>query len=111
VYRDDNHGSTLIKGWVSQQDSWTEGGVMVVGMGTRYGTSTYYVLNALENGATDGERWFAIVAEFVRDFILGMVAGLLTTISIASGQGDQESHVRHSVDNSIACHSKHIFYV
>ena len=32
------------------------------------------MLNALENGGTTSERGFALVAELMRDFILGMVA-------------------------------------
>ena len=37
---------------------------------------------------------FAVVAEFVRDLILGMVAGLMTTISMSLNGGDQEAQWR-----------------
>ena len=51
-------------------------------VGTRYLTSTYLVLNALEHGSTDAEKGYALFAELMRDFILGLVAGLMTTISV-----------------------------
>lgn len=49
------------------------------------------MLNSLENGSTDTEKLFALFAELMRDFILGMVAGLMTTISLAMNGGDQEA--------------------
>ena len=46
-------------------------------LSTRYITSTYLVLNSLENSNTDAEKSFAIFSEFVRDFILGTRAVLV----------------------------------
>ena len=54
----------------------------------------YYVLNALENGFTTPERSFAIFAEFVRDIILGLVAGLITTIQMNSSGADTETEMQ-----------------
>ena len=41
-------------------------------------------MNALENSNTDSEKSFAILSEFVRDFILGLMAGLITTGELES---------------------------
>jgi CRP-like cAMP-binding protein len=62
-----------------------------VGLMLRYFTSMYYVLNALENGSTIGERGFGIFAEFMRDLILGLIAGLLSTILMAMNSDDGET--------------------
>jgi hypothetical protein len=62
--------------------------------GTRYVTSMYYVLNALEHGATTMEKGYAMWAELVRDIILGMVAGLMTTITMATSGDDQEVQIK-----------------
>ena len=98
-----NTADVIIPGWVMQEEGWEwtpeDGKVQdtatgwddAVGLGTRYVTSTYYVLNALENASTDGEKGFALFAELMRDFILGLVAGLMTTISMAMNGGEQES--------------------
>lgn len=60
-----------------------------------YFTSLYYVLNALEApGTTTYERIFGIIAELMRDIILGLVASLITTISLSSGSMDAESATR-----------------
>ena len=90
----------LIQGWVTALEApESEGGQWddSIGLGTRYITATYLVLNALENGNTDAEKGFALVSEFVRDFILGLVAGLITTVSMAMnslGEGSQEGQLR-----------------
>lgn len=100
----------IIPGWVMAQEGWEYDADLNAltqsppsgdapwgpvasdtGVYTRYITSTYLVLNALENGGTTSERGFALVAELMRDFILGMVAGLMTTISMATNGGEQES--------------------
>ena len=62
-----------------------------VGLMLRYFTSMYYVLNALETGSTIGERGFGIFAEFMRDLILGLIAGLLSTILMAMNSDDGET--------------------
>lgn len=87
--------NVVIAGWVARQrlgdDKWDAS----ISLGTRYVTSMYLVLNALENGATDGEKLFAVLAEFTRDFILGLVAGLITSVSMSmNSYGDQERQVR-----------------
>ena len=64
----------VVSGWVNVEPYWNESTPIFP---TRYISSAYYVLNALENGNTDGERAFGLVAEFMRDVILGMVAGLM----------------------------------
>lgn len=87
-------GTTItIHGWVNAQDDWEPiipDEPTIPGTTGRYLASMYYVLNALENSSTDGEMGFALFAELMRDFILGMVAGLMATISMAMGSGDQE---------------------
>ncbi len=100
----------IIPGWVQAQEGWEYDADLKIltqsppsgdapwgpvasdmGVYARYITATYLVLNALENGGTTSERGFALVAELMRDFILGMVAGLMTTISMATNGGEQES--------------------
>ena len=94
-------------GWVNSQTEWTPSGASTsirlnstlqldpaISLSTRYVASLYYVLNALGNGETAQERWFGIFAEFVRDVILGLVASLITTISISSGTNDAELEQR-----------------
>eukprot|EP01052_Picozoa_sp_SAG31_P003884 SAG31_NODE_154_length_22184_cov_25.917142_6_plen_624_part_00 len=87
----------VVQGWVDQQQTPPRGeGTWdpTIGLATRYVASAYFCLNALENSNTDAERWFALAAEFVRDLILGMVAGLLTTITMTMNGGEQEGHHR-----------------
>ena len=70
-----------------------EHGVMDIWI--EYFTSMYYVLNALEApGTTTYERAFGVFAELMRDIILGLVASLITTISLASGSIDAESSLK-----------------
>lgn len=91
-------------GWVNSQEDWlnvaststVSDGTPVdyISVATRYTASMYYVLNALENGNTAHERMFGIFAEFVRDVILGLVASLITTVSISSGTSDSELELK-----------------
>ena len=64
-----------VLGWVTLEEEphgeWTD----QIGVGTRYLTSTFYILNALEHGGTNAEKGYALWAELMRDFILGLVAG------------------------------------
>eukprot|EP01052_Picozoa_sp_SAG31_P048882 SAG31_NODE_10439_length_1139_cov_0.935577_1_plen_366_part_01 len=77
----------VVHGWVNVEPNWNEKTPVFP---SRYVSSAYYVLNALENGSTDAERAFALLAEFMRDVILGMVAGLMTTILMAINSTDNE---------------------
>lgn len=90
-----------VTGWVLNEADWvliTPQNVTIVdpviGLTTRYISSMYYVLNALDHGSTLQERAYGIFAEFVRDVILGLVAGLITVISMASGNNDTETEQR-----------------
>lgn len=91
----------VVIGWVKNQQDWlisvssssTTNGTHVdpvISLSTRYVASLYYVLNALENGETALERMFGVFAEFIRDVILGLVASLITTVSMQSGRTDSE---------------------
>eukprot|EP01052_Picozoa_sp_SAG31_P033734 SAG31_NODE_3852_length_3817_cov_6.007800_5_plen_403_part_00 len=64
---------------------------VLVGHGVRYTSALYHAMNALESGSTFVERSFAIIATFTNDFILGLVASVITAIQIQSGGGDAES--------------------
>ena len=105
-----------VDGWVASQEDWyiqpsiNESGALVqpayltdsdapktsplIGTGHRYVTSLYYVLNALESGATFAERLYAVLAELIRDMILGLVASLMTTISMSMASNDNENSFR-----------------
>jgi hypothetical protein len=102
------NGQTVL-GWVQSESNWwrittgvngtaQEEGVGEVdsdiALGTRYTSSLYYVLNALESGYTTSERAFAVFAELIRDVILGLVAGLITTISLSFASSDNATNVR-----------------
>eukprot|EP01051_Picozoa_sp_SAG22_P014633 SAG22_NODE_1805_length_3533_cov_1.343040_3_plen_498_part_00 len=110
----DSDGQTLgsewrVQGWVELEDGWTyrNGSVVTtepedctniegkldcrIGLSTRYLTSMYYVLNALEHGYTSAERGYGVFAELIRDVILGLVAGLITTIAMSLSQSDHEA--------------------
>jgi hypothetical protein len=92
-----------VSGWVEMEEHWWSpnashtgtkstdlGGLKssiqkpdpVISIIVRYIASMYYVLNSLEAGTTTMERGFGIIAEFTRDIILGLVASLITTISM-----------------------------
>ena len=90
-----------ITGWVNAMAlPTTQGGFAwdaSISLGTRYVTSTYLVMNAIENSNTDAEKAFALVSEFARDFILGLLAGIITTVSMAVnsfGEGSQDGQLR-----------------
>lgn len=61
---------------------------------TKYITSLYYVLNALEYSHTSSERAFAVFAELIRDVILGLVAGMITTIVMTISNNDNEATIK-----------------
>ena len=100
---------TIVPGWVEQQDGW---GVTVVPanwtdfserqtavdpritLSVRYLSSMCYVLNALENATTSFEMGFSVFAELMRDVILGLVASLITTISMSTSSTDTETELR-----------------
>ena len=85
-YQDIESNGNRILGWVEKESlpggNW-EPDALQIALGSRYVVSMSKVLIALENCETDMERWFSVLAEFVRDFILGMLAGLMTTMSMA----------------------------
>lgn len=86
-----------VAGWVEMMEDWWSHNTTsatdtdsdsiqkpdpVISLYVRYIASMYFVLNSLEAGTTTMERGFGIVAEFARDIILGLVASLITTISM-----------------------------
>lgn len=88
-----------IDGWVAREKDWwsnvslpTSGGHKTpdpsVGVSTRYTTSMYYVLNSLSRGFTTAEKVFGVLADFTRDIILGLVASLMTTITMSMASDD-----------------------
>lgn len=99
----------VVPGWVEQQDSW---GVTLVdanwthisqrrikvdpsiSVSVRYVASLCYVLNALENAYTSLELGFSVFAELMRDVILGLVASLITTVSMSLSSSDTEMESR-----------------
>lgn len=100
---------TVVKGWVEQQEAWevtlqyanwtdVSDRILVVNpsisVSVRYLASLCYVLNALENAYTSAEMAFSVFAELGRDVILGLVASLITTISISLSSTDTETEIR-----------------
>ena len=89
-----------VAGWVEERGVWmlTEGNVTRtdprISVSVRYVSSMYYVLNALEAGETTQERAFGVFAELMRDIILGLVAGLITTISMSMSSTDNATNLR-----------------
>jgi hypothetical protein len=91
----------LVEGWVRMERNWwgpSDGdsnstdvsGVEStlkphpsISVSVRYTTSMYYVLNSLSRGSTTAERGFGIVCDFIRDVILGLVASVMTTITMS----------------------------
>jgi hypothetical protein len=57
----------------------------------RYSTSLIYVLNALAHSFTTAERNFSVLAELVRDVILGLVASVLTAFAMSVSSSTEES--------------------
>lgn len=92
-----NNGQ-YIPGWVEAQDVWkTPNGTETdpsIALNVRYISSMYYVLNALESGSTTTERAFGVFAELMRDVILGLVAGLITTITMSMSSSDNETNLK-----------------
>ena len=62
----------------------------VVSGGSRYITSMYYVFNPVENGLTDAERVFAIVAYMLLVVVDGSVAGLISATLVGMNGGERE---------------------
>eukprot|EP01043_Picozoa_sp_COSAG02_P010971 COSAG02_NODE_397_length_23124_cov_439.255635_13_plen_965_part_00 len=92
-----------VDGWVNANELWQTyhqngtqiGGVSPkIGTGHKYAASLYFVLNALENGQTLAEHCYGIFAELIRDMILGLVASLMTTISMSMASSDNENSLR-----------------
>ena len=104
-----------VAGWVESEDNWMSLGNYADGSGvntledcsnvagqpdcritttTKYVTSMYYALNALESGQTTSERGYGVFAELVRDVILGLVAGLITTIAMSLSQSDGDAELK-----------------
>ena len=92
-----------VEGWVNAQENWQTfhangtqvGGVSSkISTGHKYAASLYYVLNALENGQTLAEHCYGVFAELIRDMILGLVASLMTTISMSMASSDNENNLR-----------------
>lgn len=91
----------IVDGWVAREKDWwtnssklTPGGHrtpdLSIGLTERYTTSMYYVLNSLSRGFTTGEKMFAVLADFVRDIIVGLVASLMTTITMSMSVDDNQ---------------------
>lgn len=93
----------FVQGWVNANEGWQTyhangtqiGGVSdLISTGHKYAASLYFVLNALENGQTLAEHCYGIFAELIRDMILGLVASLMTTISMSMASSDNENSLR-----------------
>jgi hypothetical protein len=85
---------TVLYGWVSnmqqEHDWWGELGKNAT-LSTRYITSMYGVFNALENGFTDNEKIFGIIADqIVGSVIYGGLAAVLSSSLIESQQSSKE---------------------
>lgn len=99
-----NPGSRILMGWVpnvfGHSSSCAELPIIngtklpcdVVGVGTRYVTSLYFVFNALEpHFQTTGEKGFAVMAELAMAAIYGALAGVMSTILMGMRGNEQES--------------------
>lgn len=82
---------TPLLGWVYMQD-WSS----QVSTGTRYVTAMYLVFNAVENGTTDAEKSYALLAELVVGLIFGALAATITNGVLGASAGEQEFTVRMS---------------
>lgn len=81
-----------VAGWVSYEP-WAgpDGTGMAASASTRYWTSMYYVLNALDgNGNTDVERIAAVVAYIFTIMIDGAVAGVMSAMLIGMNGNERE---------------------
>lgn len=80
-------------GWVNQKASedewWGELGKNAT-LKTRYITSMYGIFNALENGFTDSEKVFAILAELVVGSVI--YGGLAAVLSASMVEAQEASH-------------------
>ena len=98
-----------VPGWVKTEENWwTQASIETddgknrtilkpdpaIQVAVRYTSSMYYVLNSLEAGYTTPEKSFAIFADFTRDVILGLVASLITTISMSMSSDDTETNLK-----------------
>ena len=59
-----------------------------------HGTGSDHLRTVCVPRQTTAERGFGVFAEFCRDFILGLVASLITTISMAMSNNDNETNIR-----------------
>ena len=81
-----------VAGWVSYEP-WAgpDGTGIIASASTRYWTSMYYVLNALDgNGNTDVERIAAVVAYIFTIMIDGAVAGVMSAMLIGMNGNERE---------------------
>jgi CRP-like cAMP-binding protein/Ca2+-binding EF-hand superfamily protein len=92
----------LVEGWVANEENWWGNNASdhvakpapEIVLATKYITSTYYVMNAVENGATTTERAFCVMADFAQDIILGLVASVITTISMSMSTDENETNLK-----------------
>lgn len=85
---------TVVYGWVANkalEDEWWGRLGRNATLSTRYITSMYGIFNSLENGFTDAEKIFAIIADqIVGSVIYGSLAAVLSALLIESGQKSKE---------------------
>ena len=82
------NGETPLLGWTFSQ-GWSP----QVGTSTRYITAMYLVFNAVENGTTDSEKSYALLAELVVGLIFGALAATITNGVLGASAGEQEFSV------------------
>lgn len=84
--------STTVLSWVNEQPWFEQNSTeFTVTTSTRYITSMYYVLNALDGyGQTDSEKLMGVVALIFTIVIKGSVAGIMSSMLITLGGSDQE---------------------
>lgn len=118
---------TMVHGWVSAkalEDEWWGRLGLNATLATRYITSMYGVFNALENGFTDNEMTFGIIADqIVGSVIYGGLAAVLSASLIESQQKSKEfnknykalktwmktRHVKRSHQNQVLAAYSHKF--
>jgi CRP-like cAMP-binding protein/Ca2+-binding EF-hand superfamily protein len=104
-YSETLDNGVVVEGWVLTEENWwgpDDGSLSAdvirpaaeIGVGTKYVSAMYYVMNAVENGATTAERMFCVMADFVQDIILGLVASLITTISMSLSNNEAEINLK-----------------
>ena len=98
----------IVDGWVAQERNWwgpgnstdpAEAALILkpdpsISLRVRYATSMYYMLNSLSRSYTTAEKWFGIVADFIRDIILGLVASVMTSITMSMADDDNTVSLR-----------------